>query len=184
MRKSRPGGTCILAVTIAGAICAAISWAGYCGGWLARQRLLFQLLRRDVEIVLPACSQARVVLSPSGRTMAVLGRSPYLEVLPSRERRPLPTTDDRLVGLVTDEILVYDVWGEVGQFYLLEARSGRTAPIAYFHPALSGDEPVALPPDGALEQAEHLVYFAKEYLAVVLGRDPIANPELNFILKT
>jgi len=173
---------------------------GYCWGWWGRQSLLLQYLFQcncppaseetrypdEVDVIVSACPQSRVRLSPSGRLLYVNEErsgiaTTYLLNLQTMER--IDVTNQPFPSFLTD-----DLWFvESGiDDYIIDRITGKQYPIqkfVYSRPdaEINGETNLTLLAE-SLRQAEHVFLIgASQDTVIALASDFRTYPEHNFL---
>lgn len=160
---------------------------GYCWGWWGRQSLLFQYLFQcncpaaseearypgSVGVIVSACRNAGVRLSPSGRLLHVNEEwkgvtSSYLFNLETGEKIPIAIPKDYMYFLTDDLMLVSLNFGG-GDEYILDRTTGKQYPIQRFR---------SLHPDAIVDGNANLSLLAEafrkaEYVFLINDRDTV-----------
>jgi len=153
---------------------------GWCWGWWGRGNLILQYLLQcncpraseatrypdRTEVVISACEDASVKVSPGGRLIDVLGNPRYFLNLETGERIESPTALG--YGFLTDSLLLVNPRGR--EPYLLDLNTGAQSRVAVIRrgtlPMLDDGtiDPAAILP--LLRQAEQ-VYIISDFVVLV-----------------
>ena len=178
-----------------------LTYYGYCFGWWGRNSLLLQHLFQckcpvgseqarypdEVVVIISACPQATVRLSPSGRLLHVheenLGiTTVYLLDLPTMER--IQVTAQPFSSFITDDLLF--VGSNLGiQNYIIDRITGAQYPIqkfVYSRPdaEINGETNLAMLAESLRQAEDVFLVGVSTDTAVALTSDFRTHPERSF----
>jgi hypothetical protein len=180
----------------------ALLYYGYCWGIWGRNSLLLQYLFQcscppaseearypdEVDVIVPACRNGGVILSPSGRLLYVREKndgaiSTYLLDLPTQEKTIFALPEGSNYFLTDDLVFLSLYYG--GGEHILDRTTGNQFPIQRFtslypNAYINGDvDPTLLAI--ALREAKYVFLINDKDVVVALAPDFPAFPEHNFV---